>query len=341
MINVIVDSCVFFGMIKYNNFLEQYGEEHLEELLIRQQEELSALRTEIGNHFDEEFIAKYKNLTFEQQIDKFKEYRNNKISNFEKDIKKCETLLKNNFIYDKDGQKKPLPEEIRKSLENRILQNQQKLTFYSEPIISFNDYKVLKNSIANGTLYKMALDKEVKLNLFFVSYDEIINHTKEKENYKKWKSFTPEEVNSLTQKLFSLITTNSKEVITDLQNLARQYREPVTIDGRSEMANDINSNGVYGDSLIMAGANMSGMILLTQNVKDFIWAKKISKNNDFIRQNVFNVSQNNDYSTDALAYSVDEFLSENYNVPSKQNEKYTLRLSKSNNTNFINTVEFV
>ena len=288
--NVIIDSCVFFGMIKFNNFVEKYGIEHLPELLSRQQQKLEKVQKQIEDCFYDDFKEKYKDLTFEEKMEKFKEYRNNKIANLESDIESKTNLL-NGFGYNKQGERIEfnIPETRKEVIRQQILQHQQQLEIYQkEPEIDFNKYRLNKNSLQNGQLYQMALEGKVKLNLFYVSYNEILNHTVPKDD-ESWLCFTTNEVGSLTQKC-SLITTHSNQTIQDLSALAEKYRTPVQIDGRKEMAPDINSLGEYGDSLIMAGASMSGVILLTQNEKDFINDKGIKPKNDYIRNNTAEIN---------------------------------------------------
>lgn len=322
--SVIIDSCVFFGMIKYNNFVEKYGIEHLPELLARQQQKLDNIQKQIEDCFYDDFKEKYKDLTFEQKMEKFKEYRNNKIANLEGDIQGRQALL-DGYTINKKGERVPvkLPEKRKEEIKKEIEYYQQQLQIYQkEPEIDFNKYRLNKNSLQNGQLYQMALEGKVKLNLFYVSYNEILNHTLPKED-ESWLCFTTNEVGSLTQKC-SLITTHSNQTIQDLSDLAAKYRTPVEIEGRKEMAEDINSLGEYGDSLIMAGASMSGIILLTQNEKDFINDKGIKPKNDYIRKNTAEINSIVPYATNALCYTVDEFLNGEYVEPTTKNDVYSL-----------------
>lgn len=328
MQNVIIDSCVFFGMIKYNNFALEYGAENLPELFARNELELAQLKERIEAYFDDDFNKKYKNLTFEEKIKVYKNYQTNNIGNLTREIESTQNLL-NGFTYNKDGTKKHLKisSERKQQLQLKLQELKQRLAFFeTDRELDFNLYKLKKNSLQNGYLYKMALDGEIKLHVISVSYDEILNHTIPRPNVKNWKCFTPEEVSALTQHC-TLITTHSAQVLQDMQELATLYRTKTAVAQRKAMAQDINSKGVYGDSLIMAGANMSGMILLTQNVKDFIEDLDKIMGNDYIRRHISAVSADMQYGTDALPYSVDEFLHGNYTIPTVNSEMYSLASS--------------
>lgn len=341
MQNVIIDSCVFFGLIKYNKFVEQYGAENLPELIARKQVELDALQQQIETYFDNDFNKKYKNLSFEEKIDRFKEFRNNKIALIEKDIERISYLMQG-IVYEKGGEVKhiPITDKRKQELRERLVTLREQLAYYqTEPEIDFNLYKLKKNSILNGKLFQRVLAGDVKLHLFSVSYDEILNHTIPKDGDRAWLCFAPEEVAALTKKYCTLISTHSTKVLEDMQDLATMYRTPVAINGRREMANDINSKGVYGDSLIMAGSNMSGMILLTHNIKDFILDKGHKTHNDYIRQNVKEVSADIQYATDALCYSVEEFLDGKFADPKQINEIYKLQPINGAEQNFTSVFE--
>lgn len=341
MKDIIIDSCVFFGMIKYNNFVEEYGEDRLPELLEHQANRLANIKSTIESCFYDDFNKKYQNLSFEEKIEKFKEFRNNKISYLTNDIESKQKLLDGEAL-NKAGNKIIIPEDKKKYLQQQIEQERQQLDIYKvEPTIDFNDYKLLKNSLQNGQLYQMALEGKVNLHLFYQSYHEIINHTKHKKGNESWLCFTPEEVGNLTKKHCRIIHTHSSQVVADLVEMSEKYRTPTTEIMRKEMANDINSLNKFGDSLIMAGASMSGMILVTQNDKDFIVDKSHKQRNDYIRQNIYNINSKNNCVSNAVCYSVDEFLSQNYTEPTKFSEKYTLVETNKTPDKFLSEIHIV
>lgn len=342
MQKVIIDSCVFFGMIKYNNFVEKYGKENLPILLQKRKQKMEAVKQQIEACFYDDFNKKYKNLSFEEKIEKFKEYRNNKLFSLKNMIESKKNLLKG-IAYDKKGNliEIKIPKEKKEVLKKQIKEHEKELEKYiPEPEVIFNKYKLNKNSLQCGQLYQMALEGKVDLNLFFVSYNEIINHTIPRDN-ESWLLFSPQEVSNLTKRCCSLITTHSAQAIQDLNDLALKYRTPIEIAGRKQMAEDINALGEYGDSLIMAGASMSGIILLTQNDKDFIRDKAFKQENDYIRQNTDAINSVVSFATDALCYSVDEFLSGKYTHPTINSDTYSLNEISSSNPNFENVYELV
>lgn len=346
MKDIIIDSCVFFGMIKYNNFVEKYGEDGLSELLEHQAQKLADIKAEIESCFSDAFNQKYQNLSFEEKIEKFKEYHNNKISKLESSIAGKQQLLDGSAL-SKTGKPIIIPEERKEFLRQQLEKERQQLAVYktyceTESTIDFNRYKVLKNSLQNGQLYQMSLEGKVNLHLFYESYNEIVNHTKHKRDDKSWLYFTPEEVYNLTKKHCHIIHTHSSQVVADLKEMSEKYRTPVTDEiMRKEMDNDRNSLNKFGDSLIMAGASMSGMILVTQNDKDFIVDKSHKQSNDYIRRNIHSINSQNDCVSDAVCYNVDEFLSQNYTEPTKFSKKYTLVETNKTPDKFLSEIHIV
>lgn len=341
MKDIIIDSCVFFGMIKYNNFVEKYGEDRLPELLEHQAQKLADVKAQIESCFYDDFNKKYQNLSFEEKIEKFKEYRNNKISYLESAIEGKQQLIDGSAL-SKTGEPIIIPEERKEFLRQQMEKERQQLALYkSEPTVDFNQYKLIKNSLQNGQLYQMALEGKVNLHLFYQSYSEIVNHTKHKGD-ESWLYFTPEEVGNLTKKHCHIIHTHSSQVVADLNAMSEKYRTPVTDEiMRKEMDNDRNSLNKFGDSLIMAGASMSGMILVTQNDKDFIVDKSHKQSNDYIRRNIHSINSQNDCVSDAVCYNVDEFLSQNYTEPTKFSKKYTLVETNKTPDKFLSEIHIV
>lgn len=342
MKDIIIDSCVFFGMIKYNNFVETYGEDRLPELLEHQAQKLADVKSQIESCFYDDFNQKYQDLSFEEKIEKFKEYRNNKIANLESSIESKQQLI-DGLTLTKTGKPVIIPEERKEFLRQQLEKERQQLAVYSaEPTVDFNRYKLIKNSLQNGQLYQMALEGKVNLHLFYQSYSEIVNHTKHKKGDPSWLYFTPKEVGNLTKKHCRIIHTHSSQVVADLKEMSEKYRTPVNGEIMSkEMGNDLNSLNKFGDSLIMAGASMSGMILVSQNDKDFINDKSHKQKNDYIRKNIRNINSQNDCVSDAVCYSVDEFLSQNYTEPTKFSKKYTLVETSKTPNKFISEMHIV
>lgn len=84
------------------------------------------------------------------------------------------------------------------------------------------------------------------------------------------------------------------------------------------MAEDINSVGEYGDSKIAAIASLSGMTLVTNNGKDFIFDKSTKTKNDKIRKHISEVNANHEYASDATVVSAEELVAGIFSLPQKQ-----------------------
>ena len=60
MIDLMVDTCVFFKMIEFNNFVIENGEEKLGEYINHKIQRLKLRETELTEKFGEEFANLYK-----------------------------------------------------------------------------------------------------------------------------------------------------------------------------------------------------------------------------------------------------------------------------------------
>ena len=135
-------------------------------------------------------------------------------------------------------------------------------------------------------------------------------------------------IESLSKKV-TLINTKDPEVQRFVQLLAEKYRTKGNYKGK-EMAPDINSVGVYGDSLIMAECALAGIPFATQNEKDFIFnkgskvkeadiAKGKSSTNEEKREHIRDV--NNSFPelvSDVEPMSTAEFVSGDYHKVTRQ-----------------------
>ena len=59
MKDIVVDTCVFFGMIKYNDLYTAFGEKALDVVLARDEQKLQARQSRILDLMPEEFHKKY------------------------------------------------------------------------------------------------------------------------------------------------------------------------------------------------------------------------------------------------------------------------------------------
>ena len=164
-------------------------------------------------------------------------------------------------------------------------------------------------------LYQKLVNKEINVFVPKTSYKEILNHIKKKgKNYKL--TLSSKEAFSLLEKC-KVINFGSQKAMSIKGQLAKDFRtaNPVPVAGETPMKPDKNSLGEYGDSQIMAEANIAGMILITENAKDFITLGENNKEETKRRHIRTMCKKREPYATDALAYTPYEFLSGNYQKP--------------------------
>ena len=111
MIDLMVDTCVFFKMIEFNNFVIENGEEKLGEYINHKIQRLKLRETELTEKFGEEFANLYKDYSFDEKLDLIKDFLNRKESRLLREIEKNEHLAKGEVFdykdvnYDADGKK--------------------------------------------------------------------------------------------------------------------------------------------------------------------------------------------------------------------------------------------
>lgn len=331
MTNIVLDTCVFFGMLKYYRIYKGYGEQGesvLREVLEDEKHDIENLRERVQLKYGKVFKEKYKDLTFEEAVDHVKELQNGEKANLENRIKSLEKVAQG--IDPKTGNHCiPLKKQIEAS-EN-LLTLRAKKEKYDKEVASdvITIYKNAKNSLENGLLFLKVIRGEINPFVVQSGFDEILDHTQPKNEIPNWKVVDKDLVDGMMRDFVTLISTHSDQFLKDVEALAAKFREPTNNDNSKEMAPDVNSNLVFGDSLIMSWASMVGMPLVTQNIKDFIRNKKISQENDFKRKNIESVEQNVEFATDALPYSTREILDGKFCEPERKNSAYELSGTKS------------
>ena len=154
------------------------------------------------------------------------------------------------------------------------------------------------------------------------SYDEIKNHIEGRTNSQdeRFLTFTEHQVTSLTKRC-TLITVRHHEVRDHIDRVATSYRTPLVGGHGRQMDQDKNSLNRYGDSTIMAEANLAGMVFVTQNVKDFIEDKSLKIPNDGIRTHIEEVSAKlSPLTSDAAPVTQEELLTGDYTSPRRQSQ---------------------
>ncbi|MBQ3494345.1 MAG: hypothetical protein IJA69_02910 [Clostridia bacterium] len=321
MEKIIVDTCVFFKMIKYNNLYKQNGREILDQAIERQQKKLLDMQNKIKSVMGSEFLEKHQNLKFEELFQLFKAHAKNMDSFVES--------LTDNIQKMKNGQT-TIPankiDEVIEKQNSKLEMYKKKQVDVEKFLLLRKKYNALKQMIEAGRIYQKSLDKKVELCVTATSYSEIINHTYENTNMQNCQTafFTEAEVVDLTKNHFALINVRDSRVVAFINELARQYRTDNSVG--TKMADDINSLGEYGDSSIIAESNLAGINFLTQNDKDFIVDKGYIGKNDKIRQHLASVNESYEpLTTDAVAYTTEEYLNGENRCPSKQSKVFELQ----------------
>lgn len=323
MKDIVVDTCVFFGMIKYNDLYTAFGEKALDVVLARDEQKLQARQSRILDLMPEEFHKKYGKLSFEEKLEKYKDYATNAIASAARKIESLELLLQGKVMEKGVEKTINLTPERRAAIE-RQLEEQRQLkakieATYQTYIDERAEYKTAKNSLEAGKILQGSIKGEYSIHIVSTSYDEIKNHIEGQTNSddERFLTFTHQQVASLTQRC-TLITVRDEDVKYYIDNVATSFRTPIAGGRGHAMDQDINSLNRYGDSTIMAEANLSGMIFVTQNVKDFIEDRSIKTPNDRIRTHIEEVSSTlKPLTSDATPITQEELLTGDYHVPTR------------------------
>ena len=343
-LKVMVDSCVFFRMLRFNDFASEYGAENLPAYLEMDKKSVEQKRQDIKNLLGETFFSdkNVANLPFDKQIDKYKEYYNNLLANLKTSIDTYE-LHSQGLISDKNsptGVKKVdffTPEKLAREKEklDEMMARASSLPEYNDDLAEqLNAYKLRRDAYEDGLLYQMAVDGKIELYTNFYSFEEIINHTNTNNNLKL--HVTKESVDRLAKGFFTNVTTKSDAVFKFIDETSKAYRTENQLKNDKAMGEDINSVGKYGDSSQPQIAAGLGMIFLTQNDKDFIFNKNNGKNNEEIRNHINYVNEQFGIDNGASVYSTREFLDGKYKVPSG---KTFFKATVKDSSDFVSEVE--
>ena len=313
MKNVIIDSCVFFHMLKANKVYKESGIYGLEEYINLSNQNLKTLKDAISGLMTDDFIKN--NLQgqtkFGNVIDSYKTYIRSNLANAKRSIASMQSLLEGKII-GKDGnvktvevtpERKAMWQEKLSEAINSVNELSKNVELFDKLAEEYKD-RYQPNVCAN--LYKKMIEGKVKFSIVGDSYREILNHSKQNAtNLDTFKYFDPNDVNSLLDEC-TILGVGTAKTLEDIENLSEQYRTRQSKTG-SCMDGDINSLKVYGDSRIMAEASIAGYDFVTLNEKDFITDKSKKLGNDFIRQHIQKVNkQNQDIATNVGVYAPHE-----------------------------------
>lgn len=332
--NVVLDTCVIFNGL--NAFWEynQHGMRGLELLLENQKARLGNIEKYISQIVPKDMFGKAKGLPFNIAIDKWDELISSKYENLKAKVEDKKALIagkkvdedgvEHDYPIDKTtGKKQILPPQRIEKIKQDLVRAQKEFDEFKPIAETFEKlreaYKNLHQQYWAGKIVE--LYAKGKMNLFVVStgYDEVLNHVEgctPKITTNEFKVFSEDKILCALD-CCSLISFRSNDVVNIVHGLASLYR--TSINDERAMANDQNSLGEYGDSCIMAEANLAGMMLITLNEKDFIIDKAFERGNEKLRKHIGGINEMfPEYTTDALPYSPKEFCEGKYNVPTKK-----------------------
>lgn len=354
----IIDSCVFFNFLS----IHEETKDNLDEL-VKSHKNNKKLNKELEGFFYDIFEDKFKekhkskidNKEFSrfELIELYKEYVKNEETILENEINKLDLLSRGlkevkhkvatpeqissaeeTFYYEEKGIKTPtkyhIPifvsekekQEAREKKEN-LKEELAKRSLWTKLQPTIERYEKLNEIIKIYPIYKDMLEGKFQPIIVPPIAHELIDHLKEKPDNPNWITIKKDILDPFVEKYVKLVTVRNKKVMTKINSLAAEFREPSTEHNLKNMSNSkksLNALGRHGDSLIMAYAVYTGYNLLTLNGKDFIFEKGKEKNNENIRKYIEFVSKRNGYTSGALAYSPVEYKNSEISTPIKNLE---------------------
>lgn len=332
MDNLMLDSCVVFEMKFWNNYANEFGYDRMMKFADKKLNEMNVLKNKISNSFPEEFLEKYKKYAFDEKVKQYKFFYNECKNN----VRKYELLTS-----EKNLTVSPEKKEHYKALLKENKELFDKFVPYEIVIADLEKYHNMKNYVYAGQLYKGFCEGKYKFFVNHVTLSEVLNHT-QGIGHSRTLFFTQPELFSFLSKI-TLVTTKSKDVIYYLEKLARAYRNPSKGSGMTPMSKDINSLNDWGDSKIIAMANLAGINLVTNNGKDFIFDKSIPRKNENIRNHIaYRNEKFSDFASSAKPYSPSEIIEGRYEKVVKPSKKIKLvKATKNKDLMFGETLELI
>ena len=160
MQEIIIDSCVFFKMIEFNDCFQREGESGLKSLISKWHETTKQLESDIVGDLPDDFKKKYPQCTPEQLIEKYKDFTTGSMSDCIREIKGD---IINIVGYFTDGKKDHRPDTPEKC-QAMINDIQQKYQAVKSKYSQFN-------SEYFETMFK-------DLDAYFLKIDELVHYKK-------------------------------------------------------------------------------------------------------------------------------------------------------------------
>jgi len=305
-LRVALDTCTFIGMVQYNEVWNKAGKIGVHMALKRDEIDLAKYQKIITALMSPEYLSVYQNEHPQDDINDF--------STFKK-------VMESYVNYASNIKKKP--SKMSQEEYDWLVQNKPLLADFKEVKAK---YLSLLNYTMAGRLFSLYLDDKVEFCITNTVFDEIIIPLSNPDvDIYSEKAVNGNIVRFSVDKMLRMLQNctylhlEGHELQEEITELSRAYRTSLNNKNAQQMAPDTNSIGVFGDSRIMAEACISGLVLVTANVKDFIYDKSRKGENERIRKHIQNVnaikSQEDSLATDALPYTVEEFVKSEYTLP--------------------------
>ena len=327
---ITIDCWTFLNMLNYNDNFQKYNSKSKLDNLIRLHEEIRDITIKqiekIINPMIEN-IKEFDDASFEMKIKPCLNILNRDIKNISDRITGYENTLKKENIPEKK-------KEILQGFKKKQQEDLEKLKATKNKLKSLiQKYNDMTQQLAVSDLYKMIANKEVKVFITPSVLEEIRTDTRHSSKMKK----------ELLNRCYSVTLSNKAEFDKKAKRLSELLRGhyPYNFVDREHpvaMEDAVNKSGEYTDSLFMAESNLLGLVLVTQNKKDFIYKKCDIKNNEIagetrrkIMESLFNKIEG---CSDALPYSPQEFVQGKYKEPTIVTN-FNKELKKENLRNII------
>ena len=324
----MIDTCVFFEMLTYYKVYKMFGEEGVLGMIDAAQSNTADLANQIivesGVESSEEFDLAFK--TLKDKLIKEK----NKLKNEHSQKENYAESLLNLILSEK------LPEDVRIKRKERWAEIRNDacekiLTLCEETTIQ--KYLAQKRQLQAGQLFLKIVHGEINPHICATNLDEILSHTQPNAKHENWNIYDGAIVDGFIDNFVTLISTHSKSVVNELNNIVKVLRSSGDAKPGDNMQDPVNANGVYGDSLSVAWSLLSGIPYITFNQRDFIFNSKASNPNQSKRERNNRVAERLNLSN-ASAYTVKEELLGLVKEPTKLSSDYVLEEEGAENYSY-------
>lgn len=318
-LRIALDTCTFIGMVQYNEVWNIAGKIGVHMALKRDEQDLEKFQKIIYALMSPEYMSAFQAKHPEEDI--------SKPSTFKK-------AMEEYIDYASNIKKKP--SAMSQEEYDWLVQNKPVLSDFKELRAK---YLSLYNYTMAGQLFSLYLDDKVEFCITNTVFDEIIIPLSNPDvDIYGEKAVNGNIVRFSVDKMLRMLQNctylhfEGHELQEEITKLSREYRTSLNDKNIQPMAQDTNSIGIFGDSRIMAEACLAGLVLVTANTKDFIYDKSRKGENERIRKHIAKVNalKGQDLTTDALPYTVEEFVTGQFELPKIPSQLEVFKTSKTN-----------